>query len=327
MTDQYGRQINYLRISVTDRCNLRCVYCMPEEGVCQVRHQDLLTYDEIEKIVCIAAGLGIERVRVTGGEPLVRKHIDRLISKMKQIKGIREVVLTTNGVLLKEQMERLASAGIDGINISLDTMDPDLYAAITRKGKLKDVLSGMEEVLRYPSVRLKLNCVPAKNLNERQWSCLAEFARNKPIDVRFIEMMPLGLGKKFTYCSQEEVLCELRKQFGQEENVTGETEPGEGPAKYVAFPGFVGRIGFISALSHKFCAECNRVRLTAEGFLKPCLQYAGGLDLKSLIRENVPEQVLEEAIRKTIYLKPACHHFETDSGEDLEQKDMFRIGG
>lgn len=327
MRDQFGRQINYLRISVTDRCNLRCMYCMPEDGIRQVRHEEILTYDEILQVAETAARLGIEKVRITGGEPLVRKNVDRLVAGMREINGIREIALTTNGILLKQQMNGLAKAGIHGINVSLDTMDPKMYARITRGGKLGQVLEGIEEVLRFPSVKLKINCVPVRGMNENQWCRLAEFAKTEDADVRFIEMMPLGMGKQFPCCTQQEVLYELRKEFGREMVLKTEKESVQGPAWYTTFSGFRGRIGFISAMSHKFCPDCNRIRLTAEGLLKPCLQYAQGTDLRTLIRDKTREHELEEAVKRTVYCKPACHHFETGPESDFEQKDMFRIGG
>jgi len=325
MKDQYGRQINYMRVSVTDRCNLRCIYCMPEEGIKQVSHQDILTYDEIVQIVNAAAAVGITRIKLTGGEPLVRKNLAGLVEALRAVPGIEEVTVTTNGILLKEQIGKLAKAGISAVNISVDSLNPDMYASIARKDALAAVLEGMEAAVSCPGLKVKINCVPLKGLNEEEWVRLAQIARERPIDVRFIEMMPMGLGRDFQGSSQKEVLERLRETFGPEQYLDGNF--GNGPATYVHFNGFAGKIGFISALSHKFCSECNRIRMTAEGFLKPCLQYASGEDLREMIRNGASEEELIRAINRTIYYKPACHHFEVDDSAEFEHKKMFRIGG
>ena len=325
MKDQYGRQINYMRVSVTDRCNLRCIYCMPEEGIKQVSHQDILTYDEIVQIVKAAAAVGITRIKLTGGEPLVRKNLAGLVEALRAVPGIEEVTVTTNGILLKEQIGKLAKAGISAVNISVDSLDPDMYASIARKDALAAVLEGMEAAVSCPGLKVKINCVPLKGLNEEEWVRLAQIARERPIDVRFIEMMPMGLGRDFQGSSQKEVLERQRETFGPEQYLGGNF--GNGPATYVHFNGFAGKIGFISALSHKFCSECNRIRMTAEGFLKPCLQYASGEDLREMIRNGASEEELIRAINRTIYYKPACHHFEVDDSAEFEHKKMFRIGG
>ena len=325
MKDQYGRQINYMRVSVTDRCNLRCIYCMPEEGIKQVSHQDILTYDEIVQIVNAAAAVGITRIKLTGGEPLVRKNLAGLVEALRAVPGIEEVTVTTNGILLKEQIGKLAKAGISAVNISVDSLDPDMYASIARKDALAAVLEGMEAAVSCPGLKLKINFVTLKGLNEEESVRLAQIARERPIDVRFIEMMPMGLGRDFQGSSQKEVLERLRETFGPEQYLDGNF--GNGPATYVHFNGFAGKIGFISALSHKFCSECTRIRMTAEGFLKPCLQYASGEDLREMIRNGASEEELIRAINRTIYYKPACHHFEVDDSAEFEHKKMFRIGG
>lgn len=328
MTDQYGRQINYMRISVTDRCNLRCVYCMPGAGVEQVSHEEILTYQEIARIAGAAAGLGISRIRLTGGEPLVRRDLKSLVSMLTALERVEEVALTTNGVLLGEQIAGLAAAGLGSVNISLDTLEREQFASITRRDELDRVLSSLEKMREYPWMRVKLNCVPLAGRNEDQWCRLAEMARTRDMDVRFIEMMPLGLGKQFPLRGQEAVLEKLREAFGPERPADGDTAlAGSGPAFYVTFAGFCGRIGFISALSHKFCGSCNRVRLSAEGFLKPCLQYAAGTDLRRLLREGASDTEISAAIRQAVWEKPACHQFGGTCEEGTEQKNMNRIGG
>lgn len=325
MLDQYGRSINYIRVSVTDRCNLRCTYCMPESGVEQVAHCDILTYDEITRIVRICVDKGISRVKLTGGEPLVRKGLSALVESLKKIPGIEQVTLTTNGVLLKDQMEDLSRAGIDAVNISMDTLDEEMYTLITRRNMLKDVLEGLEEALKYPAVKVKINCVPLWGVNENQWVPLALLAKERPVDVRFIEMMPIGLGKEYLGKTQEDILEVLRKAYGKETSACGVF--GNGPGTYVDFPGFRGKIGFISAMSHKFCADCNRVRLTAEGFLKPCLQYAQGQDLRTFLRQGASDEELSRLMEECIYKKPRSHHFELTDEEGFEEKQMSRIGG
>ena len=197
MKDQYGRQINYMRVSVTDRCNLRCIYCMPEEGVDQVSHQDILTYAEITRIVNAAAAAGITRIKLTGGEPLVRKNLAGLAGDIKALPGIEEVTITTNGVLLKEQLEDLVAAGVSAVNISLDTLDPGMYAQIARRDALASAVEGLEAAIACPGLKVKVNCVLLPGINESQWTKIAELAKDRPVDVRFIEMMPVGLGKNF----------------------------------------------------------------------------------------------------------------------------------
>lgn len=325
MTDKYGRTIDYIRISVTDRCNLRCTYCMPEEGVAQVSHDEILTYDEITRIVSICAAQGITKVKLTGGEPLVRKGISRLADMLKHTKGVEQVTLTTNGILLKEQMAQLAGAGLDAVNISIDTLDADMYKKITRRDELFRAMDGLNEALRYPKVRVKINCVPLSGVNESQWVPLANLARERTVDVRFIEMMPIGLGKNYKGETQEHILKTLRKEFGEEISLNGTF--GNGPSTYVSFKGFAGRIGFISAMTHKFCTDCNRVRLTAAGYLKPCLQYSGGIDIRTLLRQGITDGDLCELIRSFVYNKPEGHQFERKEGADLESREMSRIGG
>lgn len=328
MKDQFGRNITYLRISVTDRCNLRCIYCMPEKGICQVPHQDILTFEEMIRIVEAAAELGITRVRLTGGEPLVRKDVAFLAEQIRKVPGIEETALTTNGILLKDQLKELVQAGITSVNISLDTLDRKRYAAITGRDLLDQALEGLRLALETPELKVKVNCVPLRGWNEEEWVKLALLARDSLLDVRFIEMMPLGMGKKFPVCSQEEVAGTLRRAFGREKLLPpDEGRQGQGPGVYMRFPGFKGRIGFISAMSHQFCGRCNRIRLTADGFLKPCLQYAEAADLRRLLREGADQRTLKDRIRQTIYEKPACHHFGTGTGEEQDQRDMFRIGG
>lgn len=331
MIDQYDRKIEYLRVSVTDRCNLRCVYCMPETGIQQVPHSQILTYDEIVRICRICAEEGISKIKLTGGEPLVRKGISELLGSLKKIPGIEEVTLTTNGVLLADQIESLVKAGLDAVNISLDTLNPRQYEELTRRDELGKAMAGLEAALQYPGLRVKVNCVILQGINDGQWVPLAELAASKPVDVRFIEMMPIGLGKAYLGSSQEAVLERLEEVYGAPELLSGRF--GNGPAAYMGFSGFCGKIGFISAVSHQFCGDCNRVRLTAEGFLKACLQYSAGEDLKKLLRDGAGDKELKKLIKKVIFEKPRCHQFsdaegtEEREGKKLEQQQMSKIGG
>lgn len=331
MKDQYNRKIEYLRVSVTDRCNLRCVYCMPKNGIEQVAHSGILSYDEIIRICRVCAGEGISKIKLTGGEPLVRKNLKELLRRLKGIEGIDQVTMTTNGVLLAEQMEELVQAGLDAVNISLDTLDSEQYRTITRRDEFGKALLGLEAALRYPEVSVKINCVILPGVNETQWIPLAGLAAKRHVDVRFIEMMPIGLGKSYPGSSQQEVLEKLEEAYGKPEVLSGRF--GNGPAVYVGFPGFCGKIGFISAVSHQFCGDCNRVRLTAEGFLKPCLQYSTGEDLRKLMRDGAGDKELKDIIKKVIFEKPRCHQFSAEIGAkenadgDLEQKQMSSIGG
>lgn len=323
MLDQYGRKIDYLRVSVTDRCNLRCIYCMPQDGVELVRHEDILTYDEILRVCGICVKYGISKIKLTGGEPLVRKGLASLVSRLKMLDGIEQVTLTTNGILLAQQLDALMEAGLDAVNISLDTLDEEQYQRMTRCGKLSDALSGLQAALDCPGLKVKVNCVILPKENRNQWVPLAELAKKKPVDIRFIEMMPIGLGKPDSEGTQEAVCKALESRFGKSEFLSGCF--GNGPAVYVVFPGFQGKIGFISAMSHQFCESCNRVRLTSEGVLKPCLQYALGADLRKLLREENGGEELERQIENVIYRKPRCHQFlktELSNSEETDLADM-----
>lgn len=326
MIDKYNREIDYIRISITDRCNLRCIYCMPEEGVDLLTHEEILSYDEIEKLCRCFVNIGIKKIKITGGEPLVRKGIDLLIRKIKAIDGIESVTLTTNGVLLKEHLPKLITAGLDGINISLDTLDHKKYEEIVRKDALKQVLKAVEDVLTYKELKVKINCVPLLETAKDDIINIAGLAKNKRLSVRFIEMMPIGLGKNFSFYSEEHIVAILEQAYGK---LTHKNEIlGNGPAHYYSVDGFKGSIGFISAMTHQFCNECNRVRLTSDGFLKTCLHYETGTDLKSLLRERREDSYLEQFIRHTIYDKPMSHNFHGNQQYGTyEQDHMSRIGG
>lgn len=328
MLDRQGRDISYLRISVTDRCNLRCRYCMPERGVNWVNHQDILTYEEILRLVKLFTQLGIDRVRLTGGEPLIRRGLPSLAAGIKAVPGIRWVGLTTNGTLLKEQLPALLDAGLDGVNLSLDTLDRDQYAAITRRDELHKALAGLDAAMAAASagnLALKVNCVPTAD-NAGQWTALARIARHSQrVDVRFIELMPIGLGAMLPRRTEAEVLAVLEAAFGPA--IPCPQEKGGGPGRYVAFRDFQGRVGFISAVTHQFCDGCNRIRLTATGFLKACLQYADGADLRTLLRNGADDQTILAAIEAAVWEKPVSHHFQAGWAAGDESRNMNQIGG
>ena len=324
MIDQYGRDIDYLRVSVTDRCNLRCVYCMPAEGVPPVAHADILTFEEIVRICRCAAGLGLRHIKLTGGEPLVRRGVVKLVRALRELEGVEQVTMTTNGILLGEQAQALKQAGLDAVNVSLDTLDQEEFSRITRGGRLQTVLDSIDRALDA-GLRLKLNCVPAGSGAEEQVPRLAELARLRPIDVRFIELMPLGLGSTAGGLSGDRVCALREKSCGRLAPCSGRL--GNGPAVYVQAEGFAGRFGLIRAISHKFCKSCNRVRLTPTGFLKLCLQYDLGVDLRSQLRSGIGDAQLTALLRETIAQKPAGHQFGMDQGAHLEQRGMSEIGG
>ena len=325
MLDKLNRKIDYLRISVIDRCNLRCVYCMPEEGVESIPHEEILTYDEILRICEIVSELGIRKIKITGGEPLVRKDIVNLIRDIKNIDKIEQVTLTTNGILLHEMLDDLYDAGIDAINISLDTLNKDNFKKITRRDGLEKVLMSIDKAYDL-GIRVKINCLAIRDFNLRELVEIASFAKDREIDVRFIELMPIGFGKKYTQIDNDEILSILESRFGTFEIVT--EKRGNGPAKYYRNQNMKGCIGFISAISHEFCESCNRIRLTSSGFLKLCLHYNKGIDLKEPIRNGISDEDLKKLIHDTIWNKPISHKFGHASEEqDIELKNMVQIGG
>lgn len=325
MKDFYGRTIDYMRISVTDRCNFRCIYCMPPEGTRLMAHSQILTYEEILRIAALAAKLGIRKLRVTGGELFVRKGILDFLEKLVKLPGIETVAVTTNGSRLKEQLSRLRQIGIRGINISLDTMNRDRFFQITGRDELPEVLEAIRQAVDMDFCRIKLNCVPMRGINEADLVELAGLAREMDIDVRFIELMPLGLGSQMQMISQDELLRSLEASYGSLvfENRDRTEQYGNGPAVYGRFPGFAGRIGFISPMSHEFCSSCSRLRLLADGGLKACLNQESGKSLRDLIRSGASDEELTEAMRGVIRNKPLRHGFETGA----ECRYMSSIGG
>ena len=325
MLDKFNRNIEYLRISVIDRCNLRCVYCMPEEGVEFIPHEEILTYDEILKICDVVSELGIKKIKITGGEPLVRKDIVNLIRDIKNLDKIEQVTLTTNGILLYDMLDDLYDAGIDVINISLDALKSDNFKRITRRDGLEKVLKSIDKAYDL-GIRVKINCLAIRDFNIDEIADIASFAVHRDIDVRFIELMPIGFGQKYKEIQSDEILSILESRFGRFETVT--EKRGNGPAKYYKNENLKGCIGFISAISHEFCESCNRIRLTSNGFLKLCLHYNKGIDLKDSIRSGISDEDLKILIHDTIWNKPLQHKFgHTEGEQDIEVKNMVQIGG
>ena len=323
MLDRYGRVINYLRISVTDRCNLRCCYCMPE-GVQDVGMKNILTFEEIWEIVRTGVSLGITHIRITGGEPLVRKGCVDLIRGIREIPGVETITMTTNGVLLGNYAKQLKEAGVDGVNISLDTLDPEEFFKITGKRELQEVLAGIRAA-KTAGLPVKLNAVNRKELDPIP---LVRYAQEENLPIRFIEMMPVGYGKKYVGRSNEELRETLEAVCGNAECMTNREElsrMGSGPAVYYQFSDLKVPVGFISAIHGKFCDTCNRVRLTAEGYLKLCLCYDEGEDLRRVLHEGEKEN-LRTIMEQTIFRKPAAHCFEHPA-EMTETHEMVKIGG
>ena len=320
MLDRFGRTIDYARISITDRCNLRCVYCMPESGIPLFAHAGALTFEEIERAVRILAGLGIRHIRVTGGEPMARRGCLTLIEKIASVPGIDSVSMTTNGLLLRGHMKEARAAGLSAVNISIDTTDPILYERITRGGDVRIAMDALDEAIDAGLVT-KVNAVPVRGYNDGDLVSVARLAEKRPIAVRFIELMPVGCAKGLTAIPTDEVRAMLTHALGTLQPDDG--AHGHGPAVYFRPDGFAGSVGFIGALSREFCAGCNRVRVTSDGFVKLCLNRPDGIDLRALLRSDAGDGDIEAAVRDAIYNKPARHGF----GETGDARLMNEIGG
>ena len=322
MFDSCSRNIRYLRLSVTDLCNLRCRYCMPD-GVEKLEREAVLTYEEFLRLAALFAQCGIDTVRVTGGEPLVRKGVEQLVAGLKATPGIRKVTMTTNGVLLAQQLPALLNAGLDSVNISLDTLRPEVFRRITARDEFAAVQAGLRAALESP-LPVKLNCVPQAGINEGELETIAALARDNDLQARFIEMMPIGYGAAMPCISGPELQARFARRWPGLHPVEG-IAFGDGPAVYYTAPGWKGSIGFITAVHGKFCVSCNRVRLTSLGFLRPCLASEAGCDLRALLRGGADDAQLLAAIRETIWAKPREHHFESRSVPAT--RGMYRIGG
>ncbi|MGD8281748.1 MAG: GTP 3',8-cyclase MoaA [Gemmatimonadota bacterium] len=313
MKDQFGRTVQYLRISVTDKCNLRCVYCMPMEGLPWLKREDLLSYEEIEQIVRTMAPMGLERVRITGGEPLVRQDLPELVKLLAGVPGIRDLSLSTNAVLLADQAEALKSAGIQRLNVSLDSLQPDRVDSIARRpGSYPKIMEGLDAAEEVGFAPIKVNVVLIRGQNDDEIRDFAEITRERPWHVRFIEMMPTGANlelsaKQFVSCT--EALRQVR-EIDDLEPVAGPF--GNGPARYYQFPDAPGTIGVITPMSHNYCDRCNRMRLTADGQLRPCLFGHIQTNLRDPLRAG---DDLVPLIEETLRIKPERHYLM--QGSDL----------
>ncbi len=338
-TDAFGRRIDYLRISLTDRCNLRCVYCMPEEGVAWKPHDQILTLEEIERVVEVAAAEGIGKIRLTGGEPLVRFGVTDLVRSLTAMSGIESVALTTNGTLLRKHAAELHDAGLSRVNISLDSLDADVYSRITRGGKLAEALDGIEAAFEAGFDPVKLNVVVVRSLDQDLLG-FAKMTLDRALHVRFIEYMPVGEAEEGAGCHGDsggwtredsvpsDEVVERISTAAQAEGLgllraleRDEAPGGWGPARYYRLDGAQGTVGVISPLSHHFCAECNRLRLTADGRLRPCLFSDEEIDVRSVLRAGDDEAV-RAVIRQALHIKPENHHDRVGT-----ERRMSQIGG
>lgn len=306
LIDPSGRKIDYLRLSVTDRCNLRCTYCMPARGVTKLAHGDVLSYEDLYRVACAAVATGVEKIRVTGGEPLVRKGIIGFLERLAAIPGLKRLVLTTNGILLEEMAADLRAAGLESLNLSLDSLRPDTFARITRGGDISRVLAGIDAAARAGFPFIKINVVVMRGVNDREILDFAALTLDRPYRVRFIEYMPtLGDdGQESLLVPGYELLDLLSRRFSLER---AEKEIMAGPASYYRIAGAAGTIGIISPVSCHFCMECNRIRVTSTGMAKSCLFASGALDLKPVLRMN-DDLALQQAVESVVSAKPARHN-------------------
>ena len=330
MYDNYQRDINYLRVSITDRCNLRCRYCVPKEGLSLIGHDDILRYEEILRIVRIAGGLGIAKVRVTGGEPLVWRGVITFMTALKVIPGIEDLSLTTNGVLLERYAADLRAAGVCRLNISLDSLNREKYYYITRGGSLANALRGIDAVFEQGFAPIKINVVAMKGFNDDEILDFAHLTLSRPFQVRFIELMPVGhtgrdnLGK---YLACEEIMGTIERNYPLLP-VNGARDRTDGPARIYRIDGGAGEIGFITAMSSHFCHQCNRLRLTAEGHLRSCLFSDAEIDLKGPLRSGCGDDRIEALIKEAIANKPRKHEIRPEGNYIREcGKNMSAIGG
>lgn len=317
MLDSHGRVINYLRISLTDRCNLRCIYCMPEEGLETSRHEDTMSIEEVLQVVKVCASLGINKIRYTGGEPLILGEIDRLIYETSRINGIDDISITSNGILLEDMARDLKAAGLNRVNISLDTLKADRFRAITRLGDIKKVLRAITRCIDAGLSPVKINTVVIRGINDDEVPDMAMLAKDLPVSVRFIELMPIGEGSRLYeqgMITSDEVKSLLPPLTFLRE---------EGTARVYRIQGSKGSIGFISPMSCKFCSMCNRIRMTAEGTIKPCLHSDSEINIRNYLDNEIK---LSNAIKYAVYSKPAEHHLDEDK-KSKTHRAMYQIGG
>jgi GTP 3',8-cyclase len=326
LVDGHGRTIGDVRISVTDRCNFRCQYCMPAEGLPWLNRSDLLSYEEIERVVRILSAMGVHDVRLTGGEPLVRRELWRLVSRLSALDDVHDLSLTTNGYLLERQVDQLVAAGLRRVNVSLDALAPDRFFQLTRRDSLQQVLDGLAAAERHPELRpIKVNVVAIKGFTEDEVLSFADFARRMPYEIRFIEFMPLDADRKW---SRDQVLpnAEVRAIIESRYELEPIGRERSGTSRRWRFADGAGEIGFISPVSEPFCGDCNRIRLTAEGELRTCLFSMTETDLREPLRNGASDAELEQIVRDAVWRKELKHHV-NEPGFVQPARSMSRIGG
>jgi len=326
LRDSFGRTVNNLRISVTDRCNMRCTYCMPEEGMQWMKKTELLTYEEITRLASVFARLGITKIRLTGGEPLMRKDLHLLVAQLRRVPGIRDIALTTNGYFLAQEAELLAGAGLSRINVSMDSVDPATFAKMVRRDYLLRVLEGLREIEKYPVRPIKINVVLIRGVNDGEIERFAQLAREQPYVIRFIEFMPIGSHDDWSagkVVPAKEVLARIEAMGVP---LTAVEYHGDQPADRYRFEDGVGEIGFISSVSEPFCSSCNRVRITSDGKLRTCLFSLKETDLKPMVRGGADDAAIIAAITGAVWNKEEGHLINRP-GFVRPDRTMSQIGG
>jgi len=333
LIDNLGREISYLRVSITDRCNYRCIYCQPEKQFEFIPHEEILRYEEIVEIIEEAVNLGVTKVRITGGEPLARKGVVDFIKKLREIKKLEDISLTTNGFFLSEYAEKLKDAGLNRVNISLDSLQEEKYKKITRGGSLEKVLKGIDSALKAGLLPIKINTVLIKGINDDEVEDFVRLTLRRPLNIRFIEFMPSGEELKDNYWDKFISVLEIKESLAEKYSFRPiDINSGNGPAKYYQIKGGQGTIGFITALSQHFCETCNRIRLTSEGKLRPCLFSNKEVDIKQAIRNAktddkiIRSKIIRNNIREAINIKPEGHKL----NKKFSNRDFFKmskIGG
>jgi GTP 3',8-cyclase len=328
LADSFGRRIEYLRISLTDRCNLRCVYCMPEEGVPYEELDNVLSFDEIERIVAALAPFGLKKIRLTGGEPLVRKGVPELAARLSAIPNIREVTLTTNGILLSRDAEALKAAGVTRLNLSLDTLRPERFAKIARRPEFDRAWAGLQKAIELGFAPIKLNCVVMRGENDDEIEEIARLSERLPVSVRFLEYMPIGQVSnaqwRAAYVSNEEVIDRLRAAWPE---LIGLDDAPESTSRNFQIPNALGTVGVINPISHRFCAGCNRLRLSANGKLIPCLADNFEYDLMTPLRDHCTDSEIVTHTRTALGYKPIQSDFEGRLQRGGSLRIMAQIGG
>ena len=324
MIDIFGRKINYVRLSLTDRCNLNCVYCMPKgQSPIFLKKDEIMSVDEIYKICLYLSKIGIDTIKLTGGEPLLREDFEDVVKKIKTIDAIKNITLTTNGTRLEEYLDFLYEQDIKNINISLDSLSPQKYKDITNF-KLDKILMVIKKLKKYNFFKIKINVVPI-DISKEDISDLVNYTQENDIKLRFIEMMPIGYGNHFNFISSDEIISMISEKYGDYKR--SEKVHGNGPAVYFSFFKLKTEIGFISAMSHMFCDSCNRVRISCDGKIKPCLNYEYSVDIRKMMLQGVEEDIIVKKIADTIYNKPKSHSFLEGLIDNSEMKSMYQIGG